>query len=265
MPYTYRSFSEVDLFNQCERRYFKEKVQKHPTEENAYLLVGKTYHEALSAHIQDLPWLGLTLEMEEKLAKAGVNVDSMVTEMRANLARLGPSLELLGPPVTAPERYFRNRSIGYKGVVDSVFANTPTVSPEGIMTGVTPGRCVIDWKVLSSNRRRSARDAALSPQLALYSIEENVECAGFVEIPRDLEKPIKCRVVRYTEQDKAHWREFLRSTREAMFSRGRKEAAYKRCDRKANPLCSPLWCPFYGDCYPTIDDDKDEQPNTGQD
>jgi hypothetical protein len=250
MPYKYLSFSSADMFQRCERQYYFEKVEGRKQPPNATLLVGQAYHKAIACKLHSKPWSLEDAEKEE-LVISGVNVDGLIAEVAYNLTRIEPLLVALGAPEIV-EQEFADRSIGYRGVIDAVFPNTPDSTPEGIFTGtVRPGRCVVDWKSLTSDRRRSQRDTNLSPQLAQYAIERKTTAAAFVELPRDTEKPVKIRVATYTENELENWRQYMIGLRQAIISRGRRKENFKQCDRKNNPLCSELWCPHYSTCYPT--------------
>lgn len=114
----------------------------------------------------------------------------------------------------------------------------------------------MDWKSLTSERRRSYRDVEYGAQPALYAIAAGVKNACIVEIPRDLKAPIKMRTVTYTEEDLAYWTIWLKAAREAILSRGRSPRQIRRfrmTDRK-NPLCSAQWCAHYFKCYPVVED-----------
>lgn len=270
----YLSFSGVDQFSNCERRYFFERILMRRQPDTAITLVGRTYHEAIAAMIHTrVPrtheWTEFVVDEAVKrnhdaLTALGVACGSLRQEMVSNLARL--KAEVLEPAgvITLDqvvqcgmkrawwvERAFEARDIGFKGVVDLLSTRAPVVDAGGTVTGGVAGRCVWDWKSVTSDRRRSQRDATTSAQLATYAIGANVRRACFVEIPRNLAKDIRVRLVEYSEEELAHWASWLRSMHHAIMSRGKVKANFRPSDRK-NPLCSPDWCNHYlTECYPT--------------
>ncbi len=269
------SFSGVDQFSNCERRYYFERILQRRQPDTPITLVGRTYHEAIAAMLTTrLPrtdeWVSLVVgeaikRNHDALTKHGVACGSLAPEMESNLRRLRE--EVLAPCAihtvadVVPfgrkrswwiERPFTSPDVGYKGVIDLLAVNTPCADSTGLVVAHKPGRpCVFDWKSVTSDRRRSERDARTSAQLALYAIAANVTAACFVEIPRNLEKRLKTRVVEYTEQDLRDWSQWLIAMRDAVLSRGKLKERFRPADRK-NPLCDTQWCPWYlSECYPS--------------
>ena len=271
---TLMSFSGVDQFSTCERRYYFERILRRRQPDTAITLVGRTYHEAIAAMLttrveRTEEWVEFAAKEaiarnHDLLTSLGVACGSLVHEMVSNLKRL--RAEVLEPARIRTvadivpfgrkrswwiERKFKEWTVGYKGVVDLLSLRTPVLDEKGHVTGSTEGRCVWDWKSVTSDRRRSQRDAETSAQLALYAIAANVRHACFVEIPRNLEKDVRVRLVRYTEADLRDWSQWLTAMRDAVLSRGKAKARFRPADRK-NPLCSPMWCPHHvTECYPS--------------
>lgn len=268
------SFSGVDQFSTCERRYFLERVLRRRSPDTPITVVGRAYHDAIASMLltripRTEEWADLCAEKAvEKhhavLTEHGVACGSLVPEMQSNLRRLRDEVLVpVGIHCTEQivrhgrkrswwvERSFKDWSVGYKGVVDLFSTRCPIVDPSGTVTGGFEARCVWDWKTVTSDRRRSERDARMSAQLALYALAANTRSACFVEIPRNLEKAIKVRVVHYSERDLKCWASWLVSMRDAVMSRGKKRDNFRPADRK-NPLCDPQWCPHYLEtCYPS--------------
>ena len=267
------SFSAVDQFSTCERRYFFERIMGQRQPDTPITLVGRTYHEAIAAMLHTRlertdEWVELVVgeavtRNHDALTAQGVQCGSLRAEMVSNLKRL--RTDVLAPvgvttlDAVAPygrkrswwiERDFSDEALGYKGVIDLLSLRVPVVDTHGTVTGGTDGRCVWDWKSVTFDRRRSQRDAETSAQLALYALAANVRRACFVEIPRNLEKDLRVRVVTYTEQDLRDWAQWLGAMRDAILARGRRKVNFRPADRKS-PLCSPIWCPWYvTKCYP---------------
>lgn len=249
------SFSDLDLFDLCERKFYFEKILKEPQKPSAILEVGQTYHAALAAFwTVDLPdplrlAAAAVVKHTEALAPFGVNLPGLIDELKGNLERLMDKVLLPGKVTPLyVERRFDNHRLGFKGIIDILSHATPIVDEKGHVTGSSPEPCVLDYKSLTSDRRRSQRDCEMSPQLALYALEAGVSAAGFVEIPRNLEKEIKTRIVHYSPEDLANWLLYLQGQRRTLFKRGKKKENFRMCSRK-NPLCNPMWCAHFLKCY----------------
>lgn len=276
------AITHVELHGQCARRYYYEKICGEKREEGIDLVVGKFYHECFA----DLGRLVLEnfeivkfapvvqrhlAKYEEAMTKLGVDVGDLHDEAYANLCglwsffgedKLYPIEHVEGVPLI--ERWFDSNKIGYRGKIDLCSRNFPIVSQKGTVKSWTPMPCVVDFKVLTSSRRKTERDAMRSAQLACYCAETDLRHAAFCEIPRNLEKPIQFRTVQYTDQEIAHWDGWLREQQRALawkhflVEEGIGDDASKsmqmtslfpRCSR-SEPLCAPLYCPHYMKCYP---------------
>jgi len=248
----YVSWSQVELFLKCERQYFYEYILGEKRPETPILVIGKAYHTMIESYFTGVGIAKLVDDesMEFLKAKTTIDIAGLQREMRENLMRLKSQfLDGLGRPFIV-EWKFEDEVLGYRGTIDAAMQRTPVMSPDGeeISTWLEES-CVVDWKSLTSERRRSQRDAVYSGQLALYATVAGTRNAGFVEIPRNLGEPIKARFVRYTEEELNHWRSWLVGVRDAMLSRGEQMQAYHQTERK-NPLCSPQWCGHFFKCYP---------------
>lgn len=265
------SFSAVDAFTTCERRFYYERVLDEPQEEGAPLVVGNVYHSVIAALIRsnwqaDANAVAATYVEGSKaeLKAAGARVDGLVDEVVANMQRLRSTLfppygletVMIDTNEAFVERKFRRLDLGFGGVIDYVSDRFPVTDGKGQVTGFKPGRCVLDWKTLSGDRRRSDRDARFSPQLGLYKITvPGAIGAGFVEIPRDLGKPIVVRMAEHNERDTEMMRTWLVAMRATILKRGTDIENYRMTDRD-NPLCSAAYCPKYFKCYPMPDGPK---------
>jgi len=251
------SFSGLDLFEGCERRFFYEKVEGHVSPEGAPLLVGSSYHEVL-ADLWRLP--GTTLaslvaqQVEKdgaKLEAVGVDLEGLRNEMVENIARVQKLLFVPGgcvPLDLCVEKRFDDPLLGYRGVIDVLSSVAPLVDGAGRVVGFTEEECVLDYKVVTSDRRRSERDARFSTQLALYCLVAGVTRACFVEIPRNIEKPVQVRTASFSVKELDNAKRYLIEGRAAIKSRGVDMLAFKRAER-SYPLCSVQWCPFWSKCY----------------
>jgi hypothetical protein len=261
----YFSYSMLRLFQQCERRYYYERILKTPTPKTSFLVVGEVYHAALAelAAGSTLPIGNIVNEalrkFEDPLKEVNVNPDNLAFEMRTNLHRvltlIGPfALTALPMPAGAEkslsvEIKFLDRARGYVGVLDLLSKNTPVSNDKGQVVRWLPGtHCVIDWKILTGDRRRTQRSATLSAQLGLYALEAGVRHVGYVEIPRNSERPINVQVVEFSEPELRLWDAHLTKVRRTALARGKDIENYALCSRE-NGLCSPLYCPFWDCCY----------------
>lgn len=256
------NFSSLDLFDLCERKYYYEKVEGFDEKDSPILLIGSAYHSAIADMLEEEMPLVSALEstfsgvtLQEGLQRFKISPSELRAEMALNLARL--QSDVLTPAEIRPEyrdhypvveHQYKNYKTGFYGTVDLVSVTTPVVDASGRVIGKTDSPCVIDWKTLTSDRRRSQRDAVYSPQLASYARAMNVRNAAFVEIPRNLDKEIRVRVVNYTEVDMRNWASFLDAQRVALISRRKNKVNFKPTKRK-NPLCSPIWCEHFCKCY----------------
>lgn len=256
------NFSSLDLFDLCERKYYYEKVEGVDEKDSPILLIGTAYHAAIAEVVACGPHLDDAVEsafidagLQEGLKRFKISEAELRAEMFANLARL--QADVLGPAEIMAEfrdgdpiieHQYKNYKTGFYGTVDLVSVTTPVVDASGRVIGKTDSPCVIDWKTLTSDRRRSQRDAVYSPQLASYARAMGVRNAAFVEIPRNLEKEIRVRVVNYTEVDMKNWASVLDAQRAALISRRKNKVNFKPTNRK-NPLCSPIWCEHFCKCY----------------
>lgn len=261
-------FTDVDDFDVCERRYWAHRFGGLPKPPSPILAIGDAYHKAI-----DFVYMNEGCEFIEAAMDSVAQIDrdvvqrfeidclALAEEVEANLERMFKALER-GPGLLTPPYPIRNkkgwlllehewtdRRLGYRGKVDAVMDSAPVTDEKGNVVGFDYVPCVFDWKTVHGERRRSQRDATYSPQLALYSLAMGVKRACFVEIPRNLEKPIRVRSVTYSDSDLAHWADWFVDMRAAILSRGTKARRFKRTDRK-NPLCSPEWCWLYPKCYP---------------
>lgn len=260
------SYSMLRLFQQCERRYFYERVAKIQTPKGLPMVVGEVYHYALSVLVEGstLPLGNIVADairrFEGPLKEVSANSDRLKEEMVTNLHRV---LTLIGPfgftPVEMPpgaekklavEIKFLDPALGYAGVLDLLSKNAPITTEKGDVTSWRPGEpCVIDWKIISGDRRRTTRSATLSAQLALYALEAKVKFVGYVEIPRNPERKINVQVVPFFPEELEVWKKHLTSVRTtALCCRGDQKEAYTMTSRE-NGLCNPLYCPFWDHCY----------------
>lgn len=253
-------------------------------EENSTLFVGQAYHAVLEkiarltlagqgyeTHVLpamllfDEPWRSgfakYGLDRDQIVEEIGDNVERLVAMNIWHPDRLFPLVQYDTPMI---ERKWYDDALGFQGVIDLVSANTPITSEQGAITGWKKGEpCVLDWKSLTSERRRTDRDCRLSGQLALYAIVSKIPNVGFIEVPRNLEREINFRVMEFPEHELKFWRVWfdnmrqhllgLRKIADAVPDPAMMEAAMKdffpMCPR-SNGLCQQRFCPAWDKCYP---------------
>lgn len=258
------SFSAEDLFSTCERKFYYERVVGEKSGDNAITVVGDTYHKVLADYWRRHEAVSLERIVKEQLARDtprlqsfGIDVGELEGELFFNVSRVATTLFVPGgiepewhdnEPVI--ERDFINTALGRRGIIDMVSRRSPLVDGAGNVVGFAEEPCVLDYKSVSSERRRSERDAKFSEQLALYADTVDVRRAGYVEIPRNTNRPLNVRMVTYSDQDIRWFRKYAAEIAAAIRSRGTDMLNYKRTER-SNPLCSPMWCKKFTECYPS--------------
>jgi hypothetical protein len=290
------SISKVDDFHNCARRYLYEHILKLKPPQTQAMLCGEVYHKAM-ASVATVKFHGIenpdpedalaiitqsvVSEFESRLTELKVNPPALEEELFANLQRVAHlwAPHKLWPLEIAPnqaliERKFWGNELGYNGVIDLGSANFPVVNTVGNIKDWRAEPCILDIKVLTGRRRKTERDTRLSAQLALYAAHVDIPRAAFLEIPRNLEKPVKVRTVEYDPQEMKWWRGWLvnqaghlRIMHEIgdkfIESVGGKPEFLKpnSCELgmlyenfhmclRSNPLCCAQWCPHYDRCYP---------------
>jgi hypothetical protein len=258
------SFSAVNLYGQCQRKFYYERVLRLAPENNATQLPGLVTHKAIEEYfaprakgVPPLPnhtptTVACTAVQQflPDLVRCGINTDELIYEVTANLRKVESILQ--HTRVLKTEEKFA--WCGFIGYIDLQLADTPVMSKDGKeIKSWKPEPCVIDAKVVSSSRSRSQRDADLSPQLALYGpLAMGYKNSGFMELPRDTEKPWKIRVATYEQREIDRWVQWFSGQAAAIEEQW--EAAHgdvnrwNRCERK-NPLCCAAWCHYWDMCY----------------
>jgi PD-(D/E)XK nuclease superfamily protein len=246
-----RSFSAIEQFEFCEMQYFYDRILKLPRPPNHYFSIGGLYHDCL-ARMTEEPEFDLDALVTETLnihrQKTDWNCptsdDLLIAEVVANLWRVNqeicPHLQPLEVETWA--RRF------YLGKIDLLSATTPVVNSYGAITGSIPEKCVIDWKVKFSAKKKRDQDSTdNSKQLALYCLEKGVTRAAFVEIPRDLAQPLNTIVTEFTAEQLEWWGRWFNHQFAAAESRGQDPKNY-RLAPPGHPLCSARWCHHYTRC-----------------
>lgn len=226
------SFSKLEMFLQCERKFWYSYVQKAPRTDNLYFQAGNLFHSMIENHFRpdpDATWHVPSLVTEELYQNICDAFHRFQSELLVNLR--GDLKDV--------ERRFSTKEWG--GKLDFIASEGP---PD---LGLTYP-LVLDWK--TCHRRRSKqfeRDPNLSPQLALYALETGLQSAAFVEV--DLFSPFAWRVksATFSEGQLVWWRRWLENQRTALLSRGQDIKAY-RLALPGDPLCSLTYCPFYLEC-----------------
>lgn len=259
------SHTSIELFHNCPRRYCLERILKKQAPPGLPLVVGSLYHKVLEilltdpAPARDLPAAlqQAIRDAAEDLLRLDVDIDELEEEITENVSKI--DFEHLSPVRVGPqllvERWFSNAGLNYVGKIDLVNRFKPITDDVGNILGWTEQECILDLKVLQSKRRKSQRNANFSPQLASYCLETGCRTAGFYEIPRNLEKPHRARVVEFTEADLEMWKTWRQAQCTAL-TLLHEQAEFHSDPRflfpmtpRENPLCTNMWCPHWDECY----------------
>lgn len=266
------SFSAISLLV-CPKKFFFEKVLKLEQDDKITTLPGSVHHDALSRLRGTMDRGSLVSyaadavdKYREQLTKYNFNIDQLYTEVLKRSQEIYDIWKQYGVSLLGCEEEFDNVLDHFHGIID-VRADTILVPAENgkSIEDVVRGTCVYDYKVVGSKRARSQRDTEKSAQLVLYAKAAGSTAAGFIEIPRDLGKPLKFRVARYTMEELAQWDRWFKDQAEyvltnwtlayKLFMTGatiEEIAAYWfRADRSYF-LCNPLHCSFWNECYGTV-------------
>lgn len=253
--------TDISIFDQCEQRFFLEKVLGNEAPPTHYVVVGQVYHRAIALSFPAPAIYHGRFELASEMAvsenvalleQVGVDAKHLETEVAV---RIGALRRLFPDRPLYPEKVEEKFTIGrhWEGTADWVsklyVAGDERVRGEAPLWAEGEDLAVIDWKTIHGKRRRTIRDARFSPQLALYSLAMGAKHAAFIEVPRDPTRPFVFLPVHYTPEDLTNWRLWFEKRRLAI-SRRRSPDSYKRTSR-SDPLCSSVWCPQYFRCYPT--------------
>lgn len=255
--------TKIDDYMNCPRAFYYKYIEGHPDKTSRALVVGSLYHsviaEVLRTSIAELePAVNTAMEESraalldtEHTEAEGLqsrNLDRLWVEVYRNVERLHREVLCYLRPVRI-EEFYENKRFGFRGIIDCLSAVTPVPDAAGHVCGTVADQCVVDFKVKTTTaRRRTARDAAVSPQLAAYALETGATAAAFVEIPRNESVDIRVRLAQYSEEEIERWRTWFDNTMEGIRALGEDKQKFLMTPRK-NALCSALWCPFYGKCY----------------
>lgn len=245
-----KSFSSLDLFLDCERRFYYRKIARLKEPPSLYFCVGNLYHAAIEADL--MGELDLEAEIHAAMQKSDWSCPSSAAdlekEINHNLERLReevfPYLDIKFTECWSKDI---NASAQYCAKLDAYSTSTPIVEDGTITGSIEDQPCVVDWKTIFGSRRRSQEDANSSPQLALYCLEAKTNHAAFVEIPRYTGVPINTIVVAFTDEELAYWEKWFNVQFLAMSTRGQDEKAY-RLSVPGNYRCSLKWCPYWRIC-----------------
>lgn len=238
------SFSQLSLLSECERKYFYRYVLGMTDPSGEAADVGTVYHHLM----EKLPresWSDrarVARALGQAWRDQGLDGPPPIDEVLRNLARADACLPLFQPDDLTE---LTLDWAGWRMVIDRLM--------------LRPGRrpFLLDYKTVSGRRRRSQRDANYSPQLALYAcaiadrypIEsaEGVDGA-FFELPRSGGRVERLLPVRWLPKHLARWRAWFDEQLDAHKCRPDRIEAFPRC-APSNPLCSPMWCSFWSNCY----------------
>lgn len=260
------SFSAIDTYHKCQRRFYHEYLsgEERPPA-SPQMLPGLVHHSALNRAIRRAmdgrprDFVDDTTravgEFMPHLIKTGIKIDDLYFEVTTSLEKVFELMPFEKHAAAIRGTEHRFEWAGLQGVVDlEVHA---TFERDGKQTRVLLGHgcpAVIDFKV-TTGRPRSARDAMFSPQLAVYALATGADRAAFLEIPRDVEKPLRVVSVEYTKADLETWQEWWAHQVESVTARVGMFHSILEGPRvwtktlRSNPLCSPIWCPHWDKCY----------------
>lgn len=215
-----KSPSSLTQFLFCERQFYYEKVLGLARPESEAIKIGHRYHAALAE------------------AAAGRLPDDAPEQVRWIAANLLPHLD-----VEAIETWSRKE---FTAKIDLVSRTTPIVK-YGRVVGSEPGRCVVDWKIVTGRRRRSQADADDSLQLALYCLEVGAHHGAFIEVPHP-DGMVRTILSEFDPFSLTRWRRYFRAQFASLSSRDPKSAVSYRLASTGHPLCSPTWCAYWRRC-----------------
>lgn len=250
--------SKLSDFDNCARQFFYRHVERHTQQPRVEMVVGSVWHAAIAAVLEDGSLGNLEHRVNEAVSEHRGELeefyesekidDGFWTEVYRGVTRLWDEVLCFIEPEILEDRYF-DEQWNFAGVVDCVSKCALTSNDKGAATGaVAEERQVLDWKIKTSlKRRRTDRDARVSAQLAAYALRHGVRRAAFVEIPRNPEAPILVRTTSYTDAELDHWRRWFDGRLSTIRSLTHIDQ-YAMTSRD-NPLCSALFCDFYGKCY----------------
>jgi hypothetical protein len=251
------SHTAIDLFHQCARRYYWERVLKIREPDTEPLVVGSLYHKILerltrnpAADVDEAVRVSIR-DAAEALVRLEIDIDDLDLEIRENLTKIDFNWIVAHKVGQAPlvEAKFFNDDLNLCGVIDLVNQHTPVPDAKGVVQSwIKDEPCVLDFKVVNS-RRKSQRDADLSAQLAIYCLETKVKTAGFYEIPRNLERPHHVRLKTFTDQELGEWQRWLACQCVGIQAIHPQGPEFFPMTKRSNPLCSQMWCPHWDRCY----------------
>lgn len=249
--------SKLDTFDVCPRQFWYRHVERLPEKKTLALTIGKLYHAVLA----DVLRSGLT-DLEDAVDKAieagraevlelapDSSLDALWSEVYQRVEVVWRDVGCYLEPRLVEEHYF-DPAHDFAGIIDCLSGKALVADDNtGRVLSVRDALQVVDWKVKTSpGRKRSPRDARVSPQLAAYALQTGASSAAFVEIQRGHGAPILVRVVDYTPAELDAWRRWFDGRLETMRALERKEQF--AMTSRTNPLCDMRWCPYHKLCYP---------------
>jgi PD-(D/E)XK nuclease superfamily protein len=223
------SFSQLETYLQCERKWYYEKIEKRARPDNFYFAAGNYLHSRAERRLlgQD------TTVTPGKLVKPELlkHLDLAYARLEADvLSKITPRPGSIESRFSTPD---------WSGKIDCVADSGPA-------EWELPFPLVLDWKTCHT-RRFMQRKPADSPQLALYAKEAGTLAAAFVEC--DLFPPHEIRVLgaTFTPEILEWWGRWLDAQRRALLSRGEDINNY-RLASAGDPLCSVRFCSHWDYC-----------------
>lgn len=247
----WHSFSKIDTFMDCERRYFLDNVtEREPSSPAARK--GQQVHATLERVARKVK-----MGMRWSNALRGVlshPPDGPYTqpELAAYLKRASV-LEGLAP--VEIEKYFKIPEWKVRGYIDMISNTMPMTGHGGVISDTyIPEKCVIDYKTIGAARYiKTPYEARRSLQLQIYALAADVTTAGFIYFPprseilgvfvtfskEELEIARK-RLVQEVEVMRRRWYDMLE---------GHEWEQVWSLSRPDNFLCSPNFCRHWEVCF----------------
>lgn len=238
----YLSFSKLESYSTCQRRYWLEQNEPapEPLDRTTAFALGRQVHTAM-----------------ERLARggrAGVDYDRALADLEhdppagplsvptlQDYARPAiPLLRLLNdPPTDMIELKRKDPRIKNSGRIDLVVPKSP--GPER----PEERPCVIDWK--TGRPRFGENNIRRSVQLGLYCHMLDLHDAAFVYLDGVSASVVYAHLTEAEIADSVRW--FVENSRAIRFQEPLGMGAFAMTSRES-PLCNPRFCPYYGLCYP---------------
>lgn len=248
------SYSAIEKFMFCERRFFYDRVCNLPEPPSTALAIGIWYHAVLetlvrtpTADLDEVIELGLQIAEADRSWTRPRMLDRLRGYMRLNLLALQKEklFENL-QPATAEEWVKSPRWIGK---IDVLSAHTPYVDDDGNWAWKDES-CALDWKIVTTTSRRTSRSVREDGQLALYCLASGRTNAAIIELHKRGPEtaPPRLLSVSFTEEELGRWERWFDAVDKTIRTRNVHDEDAWKLARPSEPLCSSKWCPRWNIC-----------------